>query len=121
MVMDITELKQFLVESNKPHAEGTAKVTTEEDKSHTIVFAKGDWKMHDNFFGGEPYGGRQVIFLKNVPVCMCVYYGAVHDTSLAPDKVYDFLREALQHPVPDQPFRGPEIYKKGSLEYKNKR
>jgi len=22
---------------------------------------------HDNFFGGEPYGGREVIFLNNKP------------------------------------------------------
>lgn len=33
--------------------------------------------MNDNFFGGEPYGGREVVFYEEKPVWMMVYYGWV--------------------------------------------
>ena len=32
----------------------------------TIPYEKGDWKSHDNFFGGEPYGGRIIVFYNSV-------------------------------------------------------
>lgn len=114
--LNLEELKTFLIKANMPHATGTAETVKEQDESRTIEFADGDYRMHDNFFGGEPYGGRLVIFYKNQPVFMEVYYGK---TSKPADEVYDFLREALQHPGPDNPYRGPEEYKKGNLTYKS--
>ena len=74
---DIDELKDFLTKANMPHADGSADMTKESDGSRTIVFADSDWSMNDNFYGGEPYGGRQVVFYKAQPVWMCVYYGWV--------------------------------------------
>lgn len=109
------ELKAFLMRANMPHATGAAKTTKESDGSRTIEYAEGDWRMHDNFFGGEPYGGRLVIFYKDQPVFIEVYYG---QTSQPADEVYAFLREALQHPDEAHPFRGPAEYQKGDLIYK---
>ncbi|MDQ5972070.1 MAG: hypothetical protein QG553_229 [Patescibacteria group bacterium] len=114
--INIEELKAFLIRANVPHATGTAQTKTEADKSRTIEFAEGDYRMHDNFFGGEPYGGRLVIFHKEQPVFMEVYYG---QTTKPADKVYGFLREALQHPGPNNPYRGPAEYTKGELTYKS--
>jgi len=37
-------------------AGGSAVKTREADHSTTIVLEHGDWKFHDNYFGGEPYG-----------------------------------------------------------------
>lgn len=114
--VDLGELKAFLIKANMPHATGQAEVKTENDGSRTIEFEEGEYRMHDNFFGGEPYGGRLVVFYKDKPLFMEVYYG---QTSRPADEVYDFLREALQHPGKENPFRGPAEYKKGSLTYKS--
>lgn len=115
MNLDLAELKRFLMKANMPHADGTAKIAKESDGSRTIEFTDDDYHMHDNFFGGEPYGGRLVVFYKDEPVFMEVYYGK---TSKPADAVYSFLREALQHPGKDNPFRGPAEYTKGNLTYK---
>lgn len=114
--IDFDELKLFLMKANMPHATGQAVTIAEADSSRTIEFEDGDYRMHDNFFGGEPYGGRLVVFYKDKPLFMEVYYG---QTSRPADEVYDFLREALQHPGDDNPFRGPAKYKKGTLTYKS--
>lgn len=114
-----SDIEKFLLKANKPHADSTAEMRKEENGSRTILFADGDWSMIDNFFGGEPYGGQQVVFYKKEPVWICVYYGRVLETSLSPDVVYDFLREALQYPDKNKPQRGPESYKKDNLEYRN--
>lgn len=114
--VNLDELKSFLMRANMPHANGTAKTTKETDGSRTIEFADGNYRMHDNFFGGEPYGGRLVIFFKDEPIFLEVYYGK---TSKPADEVYAFLREALQHPGDDNPYRGPAEYKKDNLTYKS--
>lgn len=114
--VNLGELKTFLMKANIPHATGRAEIISEADGSRTIEYSEGDYRMHDNFFGGEPYGGRLVIFFKNKPVFMEVYYG---QTSRPADKVYDFLREALQHPDKDNPYRGPAEYTKGQFTYKS--
>ncbi len=114
--VDLNELKGFLMRANMPHATGSAKTIKEPDGSRTILFEEGDYRMNDNFFGGEPYGGRLIIFHKNEPLFLEVYYGK---TSKPADAVYDFLREALQHPGEDNPYRGPAEYKKDNLTYKS--
>ena len=114
--VDLDELKQFLMKANMPHATGAAEAVKETDGSRTIKYSEGDYRMHDNFFGGEPYGGRLVIFYKDQPVFIEVYYG---QTSRPADPIYDFLREALQHPDDSSPFRGPAEFRKGNLTYKS--
>ena len=118
-MIDLKELHVFLAKANLPHADGSAQIIREQDGSRTIVYLDGDWSMNDNFFGGEPYGGRQVVFYKNEPVWLCVYYGWVSKDRKSADDVYDFLREALQYPPDDMPLRGPKVYKKGSFEYRH--
>jgi hypothetical protein len=117
--LDLVALKSFLLRSNQPHATGTAQPLNEKDGSRTIVFTDGDWAMHDNFFGGEPYGGRQVISYQGKAVWMMVYYGRVESSNFVPETLYGFLREALQHGTIDQPYRGPNAYTKDKLDYQN--
>ncbi len=119
--MDIEGLRKFLVDSNKAgYAGGEEKKWIKDpDGSTTIPFEKGPWKSHDNFFGGEPYGGRVVVFRDNQAVWMMVYYGWVVQ-GVDADKVYGILREALMQMPEDAPFRGPEEYRKGKLVYRNK-
>lgn len=114
--MKLKELQEFLMKANMQHAFGKGEIVAEDDKSRTIEFTDGDYRMHDNFFGGEPYGGRLVIFYKDQPVFMEVYYGVTSNTA---DEMYALLREALQHPDKQNPFRGPSEYKNDSFTYKS--
>lgn len=107
----LLQVKKFIVEANKNGyaAGGSAKIKKEKDKSSTIEYKKGDWKYHDNYFGGEPYGGREVVFYKNKPVWMMVYYGWVNKgNELKP--VYGFLQSALRAIPENNPYRGPKLH-----------
>jgi len=113
-------LKQFLVDSNKVgYAGGEKKKWLKEtDGSTTILFEKSEWRSHDNFFGGEPYGGRTVVFHKDKPVWMMVYYGWVAE-GVETGPVYGVLRNALMRMPENHPFRGPKKYKEGDFIYTN--
>ena len=65
--MNLKELCQFLVIAKKQtYAAGDkAKKTLEKDKSTTITFEQGDWKYHDNYFGG-----KQKTLVKTSPYLM---------------------------------------------------
>ena len=114
-------LKQFLIDSNKAgYAGGQEKKWVKElDGSTTIPFEKGPWKSHDNFFGGEPYGGRTIVFYEGKPYWIMVYYGWVEE-GVETNPVYAVLRGALKQMPEDYPFRGPKEYKEGNYTYINK-
>jgi len=118
--MDLTSFKKFLIDSNKVgYAGGEEKKWIKEaDGSTTIPFEKGEWKSHDNFFGGEPYGGRTIVFYRGEPYWLMVYYGRVGD-KVETDSVYGILRNALKQMPEDYPFRGPKEYKEKEFIYKN--
>ncbi|MBI4138448.1 MAG: hypothetical protein HY482_02585 [Candidatus Wildermuthbacteria bacterium] len=116
--MDTEALREFLIESNKQGYAAGKEITTEPDGSHAIFFAKGDWKSHDNFFGGEPYGGRIAVSYKGKSVWIMVYYGRVIENE-NPNAIYAVLRNALMRMPEEHPFRGPEKYAKGNLAYTN--
>ena len=67
--MDETALLRFLLEAGQRGyaAGGNAVKIREADHSTTIVLDQGEWRFHDNYFGGEPYGGREVVFLRGRP------------------------------------------------------
>lgn len=117
---NINNLKAFLIASNKAgYAGGEEKKWVKEtDGSTTIPFEKNPWKSHDNFFGGEPYGGRTVVFFENKPVWIMVYYGKVME-EIEPKSVYGVLRNALAQMPEDAPFRGPKEYQEGEYAYTN--
>ena len=114
-------LCEFLVKAKRAtYAAGDSAVETRnEDHSKTLVFEEGDWKYHDNYFGGEPYGGREVVFYKKKPVYMMVYFGAVADSVSDIKKVYGILMEALTLIPNDKPYRGPLVHTSGDFLYKN--
>ncbi len=114
------EVAKFLTEANKAgYASGQErKWTKEDDSSTTIAYRSGDWRFHDNFFGGEPYGGREVIFYREKPVWIMVYYGWVDKTERDVRSVYGFLQAALKGIKPDE-IRGPTAFQKDGLTYAN--
>lgn len=118
--MNKKALRQFLIDSNKAgYAGGEEKKWIKEaDGSTTIPFKKGEWKSHDNFFGGEPYGGRVIVFYRNKPYWMMVYYGWVTE-GVETDSVYAVLRNALMQMPEDYPYRGPKEYQESEYAYTN--
>jgi hypothetical protein len=120
--MNLNNLKQFLIESNNAgYASGESKkLVKESDGSTTIPFKKGPWKSHDNFFGGEPYGGRTVVFFKNKPVWLMAYYGWITE-GVENASVYKTLQGALKQMPPNYPYRGPKEFKENEFVYINSR
>ena len=119
--MDEAALQQFLLEaSRRGYAAGQSAVKVREaDHSTTIVLEHGKWKFHDNYFGGEPYGGREVVFLDDRPVWMAVYYGWVDSANANVDAIYSFLQKALRTAPTEFPVRGPDAFTEGGSSYCN--
>jgi hypothetical protein len=117
--MDEAALLRFLLEASQRGyaAGGSAVKTREADHSTTIVLEQNEWRFHDNYFGGEPYGGREVVFLRGRPVWMAVYYGQVDGPNV--DSVYSFLQRALRDAPAEFPVRGPEKFTEGRFTYGN--
>lgn len=115
------QLCKFLVKAKKATfaAGDLSEKTVENDNSTTFKFEEGDWKYHDNYFGGEPYGGREVVFFKNEPVYIMTYYGYVNENFSDLNVVYSFLQKVLSLIPEDKPFRGPARYSDGELLYVN--
>lgn len=120
-MIDKKQLCKFLVEAKKStYAAGeVAKKIIENDKSTTLIFENGDLKYQDNYFGGEPFGGREVVFLRNEPIYIMTYYGLVDESILDFEPVYKILQKALLLIPEDYPFRGPSEYSDSGLIYKN--
>ncbi len=110
------ELEGFLVEAGINGYSNGQEGTKEEDGSTTIRYENGEWSMYDNFFGGEPYGGREIIFKEKKPFWMMVYYGRVNEGN-DPNDVYPVLRAALSKPDTTMPIRGPKRYTQGEYQY----
>jgi len=109
-------LMNFLIKAKKEGYAGGNQVK-ERDKSYSTRFEEGNWKFHDNWFGGEPFGGREVIFYKGKPYWIMVYYGVdLTGKNLA----IPTLKKALLNTLSDFPARGPTSLKNGKYQYKNK-
>lgn len=120
-MINIQNLKEFLVKAKKgTYASGDkSKKIIESDKSTTLIFVDGDFKYHDNYFGGEPYGGREVVFFKGEPIYIMVYYGLVDKKTNNFREVYKILQKALSLIPEDRPYHGPKEYIEGDYLYLN--
>lgn len=116
-MLDFTDhdIRSFLIRAHLAgYAAGdSARKTKEVDGSTTLVFEQGDWRYHDNYFGGEPYGGREVVFFRGKPVWMMVYYGGVLPSVKDLKPIYAFLQHALRNMPDNMPCRGPEFFDEG--------
>ncbi len=118
--MEHQSIRDFLIASNNAgYAQGEEKKwTKEKDDSTSIFFEQDEWKSHDNFFGGEPYGGRTIVSCKGKPYWIMVYYGFI-ENGFEPTPIYEILRMALKNMPKDHPFRGPERLVEGEYTYTN--
>jgi hypothetical protein len=118
--MDGGELKKFIFTASRAtYASGDESMKVKQsDGSTTIEFSDGVFTFHDNYFGGEPYGGREVVFFQGKAIWMMVYYGLVHATT-GTGEVYGVLMEALRNTTPEAPYRGPVLFEKEDWRYEN--
>lgn len=87
-------LREFIGEAQTATYPSGESGVKEHDGSTSFVHESGPWRYHDNFFGGEPFGGREVVFHNGRPFWMMVYYGYT-EVHVNPDEVFSFLRKAL--------------------------
>lgn len=115
------ELCAFLVKAKKwTYASWNDKISIKEkDFSTTLVYDEWNYKYNDNYFGWEPYWGREVVFFKNKPIYIMTYYGFVEKNVENLWEVYKFLQESLALIPEDKPFRWPKKYKKNNFKYEN--
>lgn len=119
--MNIDDLRKFLIYCGK---EGYAAITDEDeireaDKSTSITLSQGQWKFHDNYIGGEPFGGREVVSYQGKPVWMMMYYGRADDAIKDIGPVYQTLKKALAQVPGEAPYRGPKEFTDGDWRYEN--
>lgn len=117
--IDLDDLRSFLVWCGREGYAASPTESIEADGSHTIILKKDGWKFHDNFFGGEPFGGREVVFSNEKAVWMMVYYGVVAPSVKDLKPVYGFLKSALKQIPAEAPFRGPKEFSDASFRYEN--
>ena len=119
--IDTQKLREFILKASRAtYASGESSIKEkEQDGSTTIRYEDKEYRFHDNYFGGEPYGGREVVFLNNKPIWMMVYYGFVDPLVKAGD-IYSFLMASLSNSTVEIPYRGPGLFEEGDLRYENK-
>jgi len=120
-MINISNLKQFLVLAKKStYASGNGGIKNKDrDSSTSLMFEEGNYKYHDNYFGGEPYGGREVVFFQSKPIYLMVYYGWVDERIKDASEVYRILQQALSQITEEHPYRGPAEFIEGAYKYVN--
>lgn len=108
----LQNLCEFLVKAKKVTyaAWDIAQKIVEKDNSTSLIFEEWEWKYHDNYFGGEPFGWREVVFWHNNPVYIMTYYGWVDSLISDFGEIYSVLQKALLLLPPNNPYRGPEEF-----------
>jgi hypothetical protein len=116
-----SELCSFLVRAKKSTyaSEDESKKIFEKDTSTTLIFEEGDYKYHDNYFGGEPFGGREIVFFQGKPLYIMTYYGRIYENMVDGKEIYKILQQALTLIPEEKPYRGPKEYKEGDYIYTN--
>lgn len=116
--MNLDDLRAYLkIVSKEGYA--TNEGFKNNDNSSTIMHVKGEWSMKDTFYGGEPYGGNEIIFYKKKPVWMMAYYGNVEKSVEDRDLVYALLKKALTTTDSEFPLRGPRMFIGQGMQYMN--
>ncbi|MEN9626169.1 MAG: hypothetical protein RL557_497 [archaeon] len=123
MEINKAELRKFLVEAKRnTYASGNKAVKLADDFEE-FVYGKGDYTYRDRYHANDPrpFGGEEVVWHRGEAIWLMNYYGLLLSSQVDKEKVYSFLREALQEVAEEFPFRGPvqKPFTRGELTYKS--
>lgn len=112
-------LMKFFAAAQIAYAKGEVAAVSNGGGSYELKYAQGCWSYDDMWCGGEPYMGMSVIRKDGVACFGLQYEGRIMPYADM-DEVMKCLMEALQHPNPAHPWRGPREYvAKNGLVYRN--
>ncbi|MFA5406747.1 MAG: DUF5680 domain-containing protein [Candidatus Nanoarchaeia archaeon] len=117
--MNINLLESFIVKAKINTYANNAKELTLNDGGRELTFELDGFKYRDRYYGFNPFIGEELIWAGETIVWSMNYYGLITSDSCKPEIIYSFLRESLKQVSNDKPFRGPEQFKQGELEYIN--
>lgn len=91
-----------------------------EDGSKELTYQEGNFKYRDRYFGSYAFVGEEVVWESGAPVWSMNYHGRIVSDLLSDQVVAEFLKKAMRQVKEERPFRGPEIFKEGYFEYRDK-
>ncbi len=90
--------------------------------SRQLEYRNGSLFYRDIYFGVAYFAGQETVYKDEKPCWSMSYAGGVDQTITAKDdiqRIYAFLRTALQQVSKEYIFRGPTIFTDGVYEYTN--
>jgi len=122
MQIDLTELAKFLVKAKvQAYAGDGAEVPSERPGFRELIFSDGIWQYRDSYSGFFFAPGQEVVRLRDVPVWAMSYSGGMrqkyHGNTDFAKQTFNFLKQALLRVEESRPFRGPNHFSEGKLEY----
>lgn len=122
---DIKNLLQFMYEAHM----NTYAAPRETNQQHQLfpplndghiefLYEQGPWKYHDSYVGEQNAPGKEIIYYNGDPIWTMSYQSKLFvEDSEQVYNVYEFLKDALSHNTPEEPFRGPKEYERDGFTY----
>lgn len=115
------KLQKLLKDFNSlGYGDDNAPYVLQENNSKKLTLVNDKFTYTDIFWGGEPYGGYEMIYEDGKEKLFITYYGWV-EKLVSFEDVYEFLRSALRKGAYDKDVlhRGPCEYIEGEFTYSN--
>ena len=113
--MESSILDFLLRAKTSTYAAHAAETSSSRPNSHDLRYAEGDLLYIDTYLGGVSFAGEEAVWKDGVPVWTMNYCGRVIGQGFDGD----FLKNALMLVPRERPFRGPEEYNEGAMQYQN--
>ena len=89
------------------------------DGAIEFKYEDGPFIYRDRYFGANPFIGQETVWQDGKIIWAMNYYGGLIDVKFQPASVYAFLKKALRELKPERPYRGPEKFIDGEMEYRD--
>ncbi|WP_211284562.1 DUF5680 domain-containing protein [Rummeliibacillus pycnus] len=91
------------------------------NRSKQLEYKEGEFLYRDIYFGVRYFVGQETVYYQDKPIWGMAYSGGLtNDTDLDTERfIYEFLREAMRNVSKENPFRGPNEFKKRNFIYNN--
>ncbi|MGL1891234.1 MAG: DUF5680 domain-containing protein [Spirochaetaceae bacterium] len=112
--VDSLDVREFLCRAKiNTYAGKGAEVSSSRVKSHDLQYSEDELLYLDTYLGSTKFTGEEAVWVSSTPVWAMNYTGRVIGDSFSGD----FLKECLSMVIPENPFRGPELYSSGDYTY----